>query len=553
MIDELTKEIKKPTAAPRTYEISNTKILFDELIVFLDAKLQEKDAVPESVKIRLKKEGKKVGLISVLGYNRLYSAFCETYPRLLSISLKPGENAPIENIDMYNRTVNFVRSKCDEYTTLVKTNAKGISVEIKREYDEVVRENKRIMYTEKRELTDEEKEKETVYENRDSALKNANDRARRYLRDCGWFLLYLGANDINMSDVDSETFVEFQDMFAASFDTHPKISTINDIRKMNMPFFSHLSKTLKTRLPYMAPIPESGEGSIPIRAYELDTRPKATEAFGVAIDDRKRVLTKSCEMCDIYAAIRDFKVCRDPMLAEICIRILRETGLRPVHALRIRWGGFTNKPAKEVKRFTVYTLLLGEISDLKRGRKGVPFYNMYISQTLGAQIIQYRKDNPELSDHDRVFSGVKLIGWDKSKSGVKMRRESLLHNVMIPISEAMGVNVRSKKLRNSYYTVMLNALHVDDSREFKRWTGDLKTTAEDHYEGIVGTVRIPDILSAHMSYSEVVAVIFDKERSRTCTQGELGYPKVCKNGKTIYRKRCDHGVWVDSGQRCRGK
>lgn len=536
----------------RIYEKSDVEILFDELIKMVDSKIEAN--VPETVKTTVKKRGEKVGLISVFGYERLEAAFCTTYPKLLETILRLPDDAPPEDRVGYDEAIEFIISKCDKYTGIIETDPEeewGEYSRIKSEYKSFVRENTRIKMSGEP-LSKDRKYRETVLDARFKAVDKYRDRVTRYLRDGGMFLLYLKINRIEMEDVDADTFVEFQDMFVAKMEPDPKISTINELRKNIMPFFEHLSKELKTRKPYLATIPRKDEGSIPVRRHELDTRPKATEAFGMEFDERMRLERKTCEICDVYECIRTNKIGRDPELLEIIVRILRETGLRPEFALRLRWGGFTSEPASEVRKYKVYKLILGELSDLTRGRKGIPHYNMYISELLGDQINQYRLKHPEIDNHYRVFSGVKLIGWKEERYGEVMDRDALRKHVMLLLSEECGIRVRADKLRNSYFTVMLDALNVTEDDAFKRWTGDLRSTAVGHYEAVVDTVRLPEIARGKMKYSEIVARIFGKEDIPVCISGELSSPRICPDGKLIFRKKCVKGELVDSGQRCRG-
>jgi hypothetical protein len=204
---------------------------------------------------------------------------------------------------------------------------------------------------------------------------------------------------------------------------------------------------------------------------------------------------------------------RDPKLIEICMRINRETGLRSKFLLNLTWGDFKKDPVKTMpKGQPVYQLKLGRIRESVRHTKQLADKDMYISGLLGKMMAKYREKHTEVLDHYKVFNGVLLFGESRERTyttsidAAFWRRE-----VVEPIESACGINALPMKFRNSYYTIMLDALNYVTDKEFKAWTGDRVDTAEMNYKAAEGVVNLPESYIHRMSYSDIVTYIFGRE------------------------------------------
>lgn len=508
MIKELTAELKhlrksiEEEVKVGALKESNIDILFDGLFDFLDVYIKKE--TPDSIKKEMMRIGEDINLISMFGYDRLHSLFCVAYKGLLDGYLYIP-------CDKHVEVVSWVDSKCKDYNSRLKKAKKAHPKHYRGMFGDIINEKQSLtkqitkMELKGEKVPEDMLKREHILSANVKILNNIRRRITDYLRRCGMFLLYIEIEGIDISEVDADIFSSFQDYMAIHAEY--TIDSINNIRRENLPFLEYLASE-----GYMRQIPRKGKGSIPKRRYEIETKPEPPEIFGVALDSRKRLIKDKCDMCRLYACIRSKKVGRDPKLLEICIRILRETGLRPVFAYKIQWGDFTKEPVAYVGKTPIYQLKLGRLRDFVVGKKGLPYKDMFISGLLGEMIIRYRKANPEITDRFIVFSGVKLFNWGKEFYADVIGSEQFTKSILLPLSEACGVKVRAEKFRDSYFTLMLDALNISEDDSFQRWTGDLRSTAASHYEAVTGKIKLPESCSGgKMNYSEIVSYIFDKE------------------------------------------
>lgn len=410
--------------------------------------------------------------------------------------------------------------------------------------------------------------REIAISSRYKLMGNLRSRIRRYFRVFGLFILYLEIKGIPISNVDADVFETFQSAYKIRTGTISE-DTLNNLRRDLMIFLTkHLA-----RKEYLKPIPYEDEGSIPKRAYDVETVPEPPEVFTLKVDGKGRLTQwkpedpNSTEVSDdvrsVYEMVRVTQFGRDPKLIEICLRMLRETGLRPEFAYRIRFGDITSEPVTHSGKTPMYHLKLEGLRKFETPKKKLPHYDMYISGLLGEMIKKYKKDYTTktgvvLNDRFRLFNGVMLLGWKKGRYATLIAESGLRKNIFVPLSEKCGTRVRAEKFRDSYFTLMLDALHVtpvaneDADTAFQRWTGDLKRTAKTHYESVAKYIVLPQqYKGGMMTYQEIVAKVFQKETvAKTCNEGELAHPYNCPDGSRIYLKRCHDGVWTKSGNRC---
>jgi len=481
---------------------ANIDTLFTELFDFLDIYIKKE--APDTIKKEMKIRGEDINHVSMFGYDRLKSLFCVTYKGLLEGYL----HIPC---DKYVETVSWVDSKCKDYSNRAKKAKKANPKHHRGIFGDIINEKqsltKKITKTELKgkKVPADLLKREHILTANVKILNNIRRRITDYMRRCGTFLLYIEIEGIDISKVDADIFISFQDFM--DINAGYSIDSLNNLRRENLPFFEYLASE-----GYMNRIPRKGKGSIPKRRYEIETKPEPPEIFGVALDSRKRLIKEKCDMCKLYNCIRSKKIGRDPELLEICIRILRETGLRPIFAYKLQWGDFTKEPVAYVGKTPIYQLKLGRLRDFVVGKKGLPYKDMFISGLLGKKILKYRQKNPDITDRFMVFSGVKLFNWGKEYYANVLMAEQITKSVLVPLSEACGVKVRAEKFRDSYFTLMLDALNISEDDSFNRWTGDLRSTAASHYEAVTGAIQLPESCSGgKMNYSEIVAYIFDKE------------------------------------------
>lgn len=410
--------------------------------------------------------------------------------------------------------------------------------------------------------------RETAVKVRYKRMVNLRSRIKRYFRSFGLFLLYLEIKGIKISDVDADVFMAFQSAYKVRTGTTSE-DTLNNLRRDLMIF---LTKHLAPK-GYLKAIPYEEEGSIPTRKYDVETTPEPPEVFTLKIDDKGRLTTwkpedpESTEVADdvrsLYTWIRKNQYGHDPKLLEICLRMLRETGLRPQFAYRIQFGDITSKPVTHVGKIPIYHLRVGNLKKYQTPGKRVPHYDMYISGSLGEMIQKYKKayeDNHGVTLQNRfmLFNGVMLRGWNESKYATELPQEDILKHILVPLSNAYGKRIRAEKFRDSYFTLMLDALRIvategeSADEAFQRWTGDLRRTAVKHYESVSKYIVLPpQYKGGKMNYQEIVAKVFNKETvEKVCKEGAFAHPYTCPGGSKIYLKRCHDGVWIPSGNRC---
>lgn len=508
-----------PVPAVTLYKEADLDILFDELLEVLDDYVFR--SIPMSVRKTIEDAGRTPDLITVFGPERLRSTFCKTYADALTKQLYidvsgeaiEGESGVTEDsiVDM----IEWVESKCVEYTAAVKTAKKSVDIDHRGIFHRLRLDKKLAeeLIQDVETPTQEELDQVTFsvqqFRDTDAVLK----RITAYLQGVGYFLLYLGLTNTKISDVDATFFTHFQDLIKDNYGTAPE--TLNKYARDCKIFFTQLASQ-----EYMKPIPRKGRGSIPPRHYEAGaTIKKPHAAFELTITGKGVILPDDCETCKLYRCLRSPKMKkyphlkRDPKLIEICMRINRETGLRSKFLLNLTWGDFKKDPVKTMpKGQPVYQLKLGRIRESVRHTKQLADKDMYISGLLGKMMAKYREKHTEVLDHYKVFNGVLLFGESRERTyttsidAAFWRRE-----VVEPIESACGINALPMKFRNSYYTIMLDALNYVTDKEFKAWTGDRVDTAEMNYKAAEGVVNLPESHIHRMSYSDIVTYIFGRE------------------------------------------
>lgn len=525
-LNETIKDLRTELAEARAerviapamaYKEADLNSLFDELLDILDDYVSR--SIPKSVRKNMEEAGVTPGLIPVFGPERLRSTFCKTYADALKNQLyvdvgeASGEFGVTE--DSIRNTLDWVELKCGEYTAVVTAAKMDVDADhrgIFRGLRGDKKEAERLMHLAVA-PTQKEKDRLTfiVQQFRDTEV--VLKRITAYLQGVGYFLLYLGLTDTKISSVDATFFTHFQDLIEDNSRTAPE--TLNKYARDCKIFFAQLAAGM-----YMPPIPKSGRGSIPPRHYEAGaTTKKPHAAFELTVTEKGFIVPGECETCKLYRFLRSPgmrqypHLIRNPKLIEICMRIGRETGLRSKFLLNLNWGDFPREPVKRMpKGQPLYLLHLARTREMVRHTKQLPDKDMYLSGTLGGMIAKYRSDHPDVLDHYKVFNSVLLFGkshartYTASIDSAFWRRE-----VVEPLESLCGINALPMKFRNSYYTIMLDALQYATDREFKAWTGDRVDTAEGNYKAAEGIVNLPDRYIHRLTYPEIVTYIFGRE------------------------------------------
>jgi len=258
------------------------------------------------------------------------------------------------------------------------------------------------------------------------------------------------------------------------------------------------------------------------------------------------------------------KIKKNRELLEICIRLMRETGLRSIHNMYFKWGDMPRGPEDIAEEFTtanrsnLYTIsydsvLAGIGKELAKKH--------YISEKLARLMFAYRRAHPEIKDDWRVFDQKRLLGsgdhitpmikgtnhlfdtciswvtrdslrraedtvFGNKPSGIARMTPSDVKNTIKAINDKRGWklrptsdkdarnmivnatswNLRGERMRDSFMTLMLSMLTAD-AATFKNTTGDDYNTATDHYEDLT-KISAPE---TKVRYSDIIRIVFDKE------------------------------------------
>lgn len=544
------------------YKEADFDILFDHVTKRVEAHIK-KEMLTSNTEA-LTAMGRGLDVVSLFGNSHLRSIFCVTYLTQLRLSLRlnkdyMADKSPLLTDTMktnHKKITRNIKKRCKDYgkrTDMAKIaesiDYKGLRGLVDDQLDATCKSLSRKSKSGQIRTEDDNTKKASLIQ-REKSLRLIAGRATQYYATCGEFLMYIEIMGIPIVAVDAHVFVDFQDYINANKPL--KTATLNNRRRDIMKFFKELATADPTGQSFMPAIPYADEGSIPRRKTEIGTAPPPPEVYWVELDERRRLRKTRDDIRDIYKCIRVDEVGNDPELLEICVRFLRETGLRPAFARLVQFGDFSKKPVKRVgkTKTPVYHFSLKDVKRFETGNKGIATYNMFISELLWNQINTYRNDprNADIYDQACLFSGVKLLG--KPDDEYEIPVADITHDILTPLGEAYGKRIKADKIRDSYYTLMLTTLNVKDVDAFKDWTGDTRTTAENNYRGVAESVDVPEpFLGANASYAEIVAAIFNKEEP-AYVDGDLANPKICSDGTVIYRRMYRDGKWVDSGQRC---
>jgi integrase len=147
------------------------------------------------------------------------------------------------------------------------------------------------------------------------------------------------------------------------------------------------------------------------------------------------------------------------------LRILRETGLRPVHALRLEWGDI------DTKRRIIWYDRIRRFVKRKKGLPFIPEIETPISSLLAKEVKSFIEERDVslgskiYTEYDTAGLGRKIRDW-RTRVGLK------------PFAFS-GVLFHAYMFRDSYATFVCNILpHPDD---WKRWCGDDPETLRLHY------------------------------------------------------------------------
>ena len=547
------------------YKEADLDILFDHVIKRVEQHIS--DEMLESDKTELEEMGRGLDIVSMFGYSELRSVFCTTYSRQLRLQLRLVKNDLEEHYKYspdlikamkanHKRVTQWVNERCKLYkqqqdiSKIAETmDYKGFAGVISDRLEAKRSELSLISRSGKRRTPEDEREKSSLIQ-RDKKLGNRADRCGQYFSTCGMFILYLEIMGIPIAHADGQVFVNFQNFVKRNKPI--RTDTVNHLRRDSLMFLTELATADATGYSFMPAIPYEGVGSIPVREKEIETDPEPPEVFWVELDDRKRLRETDHDVRDIYRCILINRVGNDPELLEICLRFMRETGLRPVFAKLVEFGHFSKKPVEFVgkTKTPVYHFKIKDVKRFETGNKGIATYNMFISELLWNQIQKYRKANPDIYDEALLFNKVKLLEAPADKYETPLTDDNITKDIFGPLSKICQQKILPEKFRDSYYTLMLACVNVQDVRAFKDWTGDTRTTAETNYRGVVESVDVPTTFSgSNTTYQEIVTTIFDKEVPNF-KEGDLANPRTCSDGTVIHRKVYRDGKWRDSGQRC---
>lgn len=149
----------------------------------------------------------------------------------------------------------------------------------------------------------------------------------------------------------------------------------------------------------------------------------------------------------------------------IGLRILRETGLRPVHALRLEWGDI------DTERRIIWYDRIRRFVKRKKGLPFIPEIETPISKLLAKEVKTFIEER-DVSPGSRIYAEYDTAGLAKK---IRVWRTRVRLN---PFTLS-GVLFHAYMFRDSYATFACNILtHPDD---WKRWCGDDPETLRLHY------------------------------------------------------------------------
>jgi len=483
----------------------------------------------------------------VWGTDFMHEMYCET---MLGHYLPTTVEPDIEtDRKLHNRYVTVVRprfeAKCQHYENVIKQNVDnpivtyGFTHVLSSKLTELQKE---IASTKKPTRTQETEE--FALTKLITSLRVWRNTVKRYFMYNNVFLAYLELMDIDITDMYPDDFVRYQGYLD---DVHERVTgevykpgQWNEFRTRTSTFYDFLSaqKELKS-----AHIQKGLIASVPIlKIYRAEQR-HPPSAYMLRINEDGEMSPRS-GVLKLYKCVSEIKnpsLKKNLDLLKICIRFMRETGLRASQFALMKWGRLPHKGSKPVRGLDVTGIFsvdfIGFQEELPGDLKQVAREYMYISKKLADMIIKYRKDYPDRTKDDYyVFSGKTFFNWSPEVGTYRTsmlasktwktnkltgKRELVMTttpaystifrtlNTVCP--KKYGIRILPTSFRDSYMTLMLEALSAKGTG-FKDMTGDYETTARKHYRDEVGKITIPKRWHQSLRYEEVVHKIFNKEK-----------------------------------------
>jgi hypothetical protein len=388
-------------------------------------------------------------------------------------------------------------------------------------------------------------------------VSNIERAARAIYRHTCTFFAYLELMDIKIGEVTTTKFSLYQrylsDNYKRTTGTAYYPRTWNSLRSYLIKPWDYIATREEVEGLKIGLIEQ-----VATREKTQATMKNPPNPFVFKFNDDLTIARRSDEVLNIYRCIRD---CDHPQIAkhrdliEICFRLVRETGLRAKHIEYLEWGRLPKKDTKPVTRAKPVELLnksIGQSNSLvypifysgtanlpdfkdvaAKKLKGVPRGTGLISQILRDKILQYRKDHPDLTKDDyRVFSGKTLFkDWiddyvtplqmsHKLEKGKQVPRDTrLFYNRIVRTLQKWcrdnrpkhPCNMLQSSFRDSFMTLIIEAMFVGSATSFSDVTGDMQDTAVENYRGSAHTIHVPGIYKTKMSYAEIVALVFNNE------------------------------------------
>lgn len=480
------------------------------------------------------------------GVQYMYDLYCKSMiQNYLPIAIEPDKDTDPELYARY-RSVVLPRfeKKCRKYQMLIEENKDNPA--IIHGFDYVVRQKLTKLQAEinntktptRKQLSDEWNLTKLTND-----LANWRVTVNRYFNYSNVFLAYLELKNIDIADVYPDDFVEYQGYID---NTHERVTgepynanAWNEFRVRTSTFFDYLSAQkdlksaqLKTKLLSQVPI---------VKVYQAEQR-HPPEAYPMRINDAGEMSKKSgiLKLYSCIAGLKNPSLVKNLDLLKLCIRFMRETGLRAEQFSLMKWGRLPKSSAKPVHGLDVpgiYSVdFIGFQDDLPGDLKQVARETMYISKKLAHMILAYRKKYPDRTHDDYyVFSGKIFFNWKPEIGGyrtsmlgamtyrknvvtgkrelVKMRSPAygtIFSTINKVCPKKVGIRIKPTSFRDSFMTLMLETLSSHGTA-FKDITGDLETTARKNYRATAGVVVVPKMWHQTLSYAEVVHHIFNRE------------------------------------------
>jgi len=282
------------------------------------------------------------------------------------------------------------------------------------------------------------------------------------------FLLWLIEEEITVADVTESVLMRYIHAREEERGKKYATGTVSSISRHVKAFFSWMYD--ERRIPFH-----------PLARLKVKEAKGSPEIFNIAVE---KGLLVSSEVNPIYNTLYTHPDrFTDWRRLEIEIRILRESGLRPIHALRLEFQDI------DLERKVIW---YDRIKKYERTRKYMPLYETRISDILVKRLETYLKLHPEITARDRVFTEFDSKGLlDKLKHLRKVGEIPHLYPYMF---------------RYSFCTLIVCVLPKEEM--WTEYTGDTPTTLRKHYARRLAVEYDEGGLS---SYSDIINVVFNSE------------------------------------------